>query len=318
MKMNTALRGPSPTIPQPSFASERVIEAEPIGRPLVSAVIPTYNRSHVIERAITSILNQTYRPIEIIVVDDGSTDNTAALLEGLDVPGLRYFRTPANAGASAARNLGISQARGDLVAFLDVDDEWLPEKTARQVAKFAEASEVGVVYCGIREVSPQWPAQDKLPGHRGDLFETLRVVNVLRTSGVMVRRGVFEDVGGFDCELTARHDWDLWLRIARKYLIDYIPDVAVRYHYGTADQLSYRSRAVFLANATIYKRYNGGRRSRQAFGAHLALQSRELLALGKRRLAARYALRSLMLQPSHPIARRVLKQLVKRRFKGEA
>jgi glycosyltransferase involved in cell wall biosynthesis len=318
MKMNTALRGASPAITLPSLTSERTSEVEAMGRPLVSAVIPTYNRSHVIERAITSILNQTYRPIEIIIVDDGSTDNTAALIEQLAVPELRYYRTHSNAGASAARNLGISQARGDLVAFLDVDDEWLPEKTERQVAKFAAAPEVGVVYCGIREVSPQWPAQDKIPGHRGQLFETLRIVNVLRTSGVVVRRRVFEDVGGFDCELTARHDWDIWLRIARKYLIDYIPDVAVRYHYGTADQLSYRSRAVFLANATIYKRYNGGRRSRQAFGAHLALQSRELLALGKRRLAARYALRSLMLQPSHPIARRVLKQLVKGQFKGNA
>jgi glycosyltransferase involved in cell wall biosynthesis len=318
MTMNAALRGAAPAIPAPSLTSERALDAGSPGRPLVSAVIPTYNRSHVIERCIVSILNQTYRPIEIIIVDDGSTDDTAALLERLAVPELRFFRTPVNAGASAARNLGIAQARGDLIAFLDVDDEWLPEKTARQVAKFAGAPTVGVVYCGIREVSPQWPAQDKIPGYRGDLFETLRVVNVLRTSGVMVRRQVFEEVGGFDCELTARHDWDLWLRIARKHHIDYIPDIAVRYHYGTADQLSYRSRAVFLANARIYKRYNGGRRSRQAFGAHLALQSRELLALGKRRLAARYALRSLLLQPSHPIARRVLKQLVKRRLKGGA
>jgi glycosyltransferase involved in cell wall biosynthesis len=317
MQMNTALRGVNSAIPAPSLA-KLTVAADAVGRPLVSAVIPTYNRSHVIERAIASIRNQTYLPIEIIVVDDGSTDNTAALLERLAVPGLRFFRTPSNGGASAARNLGISQARGDLIAFLDADDEWLPEKTEQQVATFAAAPEVGVVYCGIREVSPQWPDQDKVPGHRGNLFETLRVVNVLRTSGVMVRRRVFEDVGGFDCDLVALEDWDLWLKIARKYLIDYIPGIAVRYHYGTADQLSYRSRAVFLANATIYKRYNSDRRSRQVFGAHLALQSRELLALGKRRLAARYALRSLMLQPSHPIARRVLKQLVKRRFKGNA
>src|SRR5262245_58949628 len=99
MTMNTALRGVSPVIPSPSLTTERVVAAEGIDRPLVSAVIPTYNRSHVIERAVASILSKTYRPIEIIVVDDGSTDNTAALIEQLAVPELRYYRTPSNAGA---------------------------------------------------------------------------------------------------------------------------------------------------------------------------------------------------------------------------
>lgn len=286
-------------------------------RPLVSAVIPTYNRGHVVERAIASVLEQTYRPIEIIVVDDGSTDDTAERMERVRAPELAYIRTPTNAGASAARNLGISKARGDFVAFLDVDDEWLPDKTARQVAAFRGAPpRLGVVYCGISEVSPEWPPIERHPTSRGDLFETLRVANVLRTSGVMVRREVFGRVGGFDCGLAARHDWDLWLRIARDYLFDYIPDIAVRYHYGAADQLSYRSHAVFLANATIFKRYNDGTRRGPALGTHLALQARELLALGKRRLAARYALKSLALQPTQPISRRVLKQLVKHRLAG--
>jgi glycosyltransferase involved in cell wall biosynthesis len=233
----------------------------------------------------------------------------------LSAPEVRYLRTPSNVGASAARNLGIAEARGDLIGFLDVDDEWLPEKTARQVDCFQAASEkVGLVYCGIREVSPKWPAVDRIPEHRGDLFETLRVVNVLRTSGVMARREVFDKVGGFDHSLPARHDWDLWLRIAQHYLVDYIPDVGVLYHYGEADQLSYRYRTVFLANALIYKRYNGAGRSRRALGAHLALQSRELLALNRRRLATRYALQAFMLLPSHPVSRRVLKQLLKYRL----
>jgi O-antigen biosynthesis protein len=284
-------------------------------RPLVSAVIPTYNRAHMVERAIASVLAQTYRPLEIIVVDDGSTDDTAARVARLSAPEVRYHRTPSNAGASAARNLGISEARGELIGFLDVDDEWLPEKTARQVDCFQAASEkVGLVYCGIREVSPNWPPVDRIPEHRGDLFETLRVVNVLRTSGVMARRDVFDKVGGFDHSLPARHDWDLWLRIAQHYLVDYIPDVGVLYHYGQADQLSYRYRTVFLANALIYKRYNGTGRSRRALGAHLALQSRELLALNRRRLATRYALQAFMLLPSHPVSRRVLKQLLKYRL----
>ena len=164
----------------------------------------------------------------------------------------------------------------------------------------------------MKELSPDWPAIERRPVHRGDLFETLRVTNVLRTSGVMVRREVFDRIGGFDHDLTARHDWDLWLRIARDYLIDFIPEIAVRYHYGMADQLSYRSRAVVLGQRDdLQAATTAARGAVERSATHLALQSRELLALGKRRLAARYALRSLALQPSQPISRRVLKQLLK-------
>lgn len=283
----------------------------------MTAVIPTYNRAHILEQAIASVVAQTYRSIEIIVVDDGSTDRTSELVAWLGVPTLRYYSLERNSGASAARNYGIARARGTFIAFLDADDEWLPEKTARQIACFENAPDtVGVVYSGVREVSPQWPPIDRVPEHRGDLFETLRAVNVLRTSGVMVRREVFDEVGGFDCALPARHDWDLWLRIARHYRMDYVEDISVLYHYGSSDQLSYRSRTVFLANATIYKRHNFGLPSRRAYGAHLALQSRELMALGHHQLAGRYALRALTLTPSHPVAQRVLKQLVKNRLLG--
>lgn len=286
-------------------------------RPLVSAVIPTYNRGPVIGRAVASVRAQTYPAIEIIVIDDGSTDDTLPRLEAMAGPSLRVLRTSVNGGASAARNLGIAKARGELIAFLDADDEWLPDKTARQVARFEDApASVGVVYCGIREVSADWPPIERPPRHRGDLYETLRVVNVLRTSGVMVRRPVFDEIGGFDTALPARHDWDLWLRIARRYAVEFVPDIAVHYHFGAADQLSYRARTVFLANARIHKRYNRATPSRRALGAHLALQSRELLALGRRRLAARYAVGGLLRLPSHPVSRWVLKRLIKDRLKG--
>ncbi len=286
-------------------------------RPLVSAVIPTYNRGSVVGRAVASVRAQTYPDIEIIVIDDGSTDDTISRLRALGEPRLSIHRTPVNAGASAARNRGIAEARGELIAFLDADDEWLPDKTARQVARFADAPQsVGVVYCGIREMSADWPPVDRPPRHRGDLYETLRVVNVLRTSGVMVRRRVFDEVGGFDPALPARHDWDLWLRIARRYAVEFVPEIGVHYHFGAADQLSYRARAVFLANARIHKRYNRAAPARRALGAHLALQSRELLALGRRRLAARYAVAGLLRLPSHPVSRWVLKRLIKDRLKG--
>lgn len=304
-----SLIAPEPVAPVPNSAATQ---------PLVSAIIPTYNRGCVIERAITSALRQTYRPIEIIIADDGSTDDTRARVSRLSGSSLRYCRSETNCGVSAARNLGIAHAHGELIAFLDADDEWLPDKTSRQVARFADSSErPGLVYCGIRELSSGWPPMDRLPRERGHIFEKLRVTNVLRTSGVMVRRDVLDDIGGFDTTLPACEDWDLWLKIARKHPVEYISDIAVHYYWGNPDQLSYRSRAVFLANAAIYKRTNGNTRSRAALGTHLALQARELLSLGKHRRAAAYATRALRLQPFQPLARQVLKQLAKRLLAGD-
>ena len=117
-----------------------------VAEPLVSVIIPTYNNAAYLVESVESVLNQSYRNIELIVVDDGSTDNTQAVLAGFG-DRLRYVRK-ANGGPSSARNLGIQMARGQLIAFQDADDLWLPEKLALQVAYFHLHPEVGVVFTG--------------------------------------------------------------------------------------------------------------------------------------------------------------------------
>src|SRR5690625_3525723 len=160
--------------------------------PTVTVVIPTYNRAHVVHRAIDSVLGQTFADFELIVVDDGSTDGTEAVLSTYTDPRIRYLVQLVNRGVSAARNRGIKEARGEFVAFLDSDDEWFPEKLERQVNRFKRAPDnVGLVYCGVETVgrpSGPWIYE---PAHRGDIYNKLLERNVIHTgSGAMIRRSV--------------------------------------------------------------------------------------------------------------------------------
>lgn len=119
-------------------------------KPTVSIIIPTYNRSQLIARAVKSVLNQTYQNFELIIIDDGSTDNTRELVTSFNDERIRYIRHEENKGEAAARNTGLKAARCDYIAYQDSDDEWLPEKLARQIELLQDASpEVGVIYTGF-------------------------------------------------------------------------------------------------------------------------------------------------------------------------
>ena len=156
----------------PVWRSPRTDRSE--DAPTVSVIIPTYNRAHLLPRALESVLAQTFEDLEVLVVDDGSTDGTEAVVTGYD-DRVRYLRQPQNAGVSAARNRGLREARGEFVAFLDSDDEWFPEKLARQVERFRELPDrVGLLYCGVqfgrRPDREDWTFR---PKHRGDVYETM-------------------------------------------------------------------------------------------------------------------------------------------------
>ncbi len=121
--------------------------------PLISVVLPTFNRKRLLPRAINSVLNQTYKNLELIIIDDGSTDNTEEIVKAYSDTRIRYCKQKLNRGGSAARNAGIKLAKGELISFQDSDDEWLPEKLERQVRKFSEVGDdVGVIYCGYESV----------------------------------------------------------------------------------------------------------------------------------------------------------------------
>ncbi len=204
----------------------------------VSVVIPTYNRGHLIADALNSVAAQTRAADEIIVVDDGSSDDTAKRVAAwAEQNGEVIYRRQQNAGGNVARNLGIKLASGDIIAFLDSDDLWHPEKTAKQLAVLADPA-FGAVYCGVRETvigstEPAQIAQRAYP--QGQLLSQLLVRDVTApTSTYMIRAEIFDEAGPFDVSLQARQDWDMWIRIARETKIGAVPEALVdlRAHDG--------------------------------------------------------------------------------------
>ncbi len=187
--------------------------------PLVSVVIPTHDRAAATERAARSVLAQSHRALELLVIDDGSTDGTAERVEALGDPRLRVVRQR-NAGVAAARNRGLAEAKGAYVAFLDSDDAWRPDKLARQVAALEAApARVGICTTGA-EIRPRvGPAEIRRPEIRGDAFAALLLRNLVHapTSCALIRREVAEAVGGFDPTLPAIEDWEWLQRATRLY-----------------------------------------------------------------------------------------------------
>ena len=205
----------------------------------VTAVIPTYNYARFVGRAIDSVLAQTYPGIECVVVDDGSTDDTPAVLARY--AGRIQVISQPNRGVSAARNAGIRAARGDGIALLDADDVWKPTKIAKQVALLQGAPDVSVVGCGIEVVDGAGRRiREVLWEPPGQGTAALREMAVRRTwvggsdSGALLRRQVFDDVGLFDETFVAAEDLDMWLRIAVRCRIANVPEVlSVIHQHGT-------------------------------------------------------------------------------------
>jgi len=191
----------------------------------VNVVIPSYNRKDIIGRAIDSVLAQTYKDIEIIVVDDGSTDGTAEYIHET-YPNIKIF-TQENNGAASARNLGISKADGEYIAFLDTDDYWLPEKIAKQVSSITNDSDTGmnVVEHDIIEkdgsVNKSHIKKTTL-FDGGDLVYNIYKHSCLATPCVMVKRLVLDDVGVFDTQFEVGEDDNLWMRIAARYNVSFV------------------------------------------------------------------------------------------------
>ena len=200
---------------------------------LVSAIIPTYNYGRFVARAIESVLQQTHGRVECVVVDDGSTDDTSAVLEPFR-DRIRAISQP-NSGLSAARNTGIQAASGQFIALLDADDYWLPRKIELQVSLLAERPDVGAVGCGRRHVTAEGKVTAEIVARdsTGRWEDDVRAVALRRLwvggsgSGLLARREVFDSVGLFDTSLKAAEDWDMWLRIVSRFPIANVPDLLV-------------------------------------------------------------------------------------------
>ena len=201
--------------------------------PAVSVVVAAYNYARYLPMAVDSILAQTYRDFEIIVVDDGSTDNTqAVVLPYINANAIRYFRQ-INSGQAVAKNMGIKESRGEYVAFLDADDIWFPAKLEKQMPLFSKA-EIGVVYSKrvlIDKNHNESPfSHPKL--YRGRVLDHIFIDNFVGFSSAVVRKKCFDKVGIFDESLPMAIDYDLWLRIALHYEFDFVDEPLFKYRVG--------------------------------------------------------------------------------------
>jgi len=207
-------------------------------QPLVSVIIPTFDRAPWVGEAISSVLAQTYPHLELIVVDDGSHDATPRVVQAFG-PALTYI-WQVHAGVSAARNRGVGMSRGELVAFLDSDDLWLPGKIAAQVALLQQQPHAQACYTdeiwirhGVR-VNPKRIHQK----HSGWLFEPSLPRCIISPSSIMLRRTLWNQLGGFDESLPACEDYDLWLRLTLATPVLLLPERLIVKRGGHADQLS--------------------------------------------------------------------------------
>jgi glycosyltransferase involved in cell wall biosynthesis len=229
--------------------------------PFFSVVIPTYNRASKVVRTVESVLAQTYQDFEILVVDDGSTDNTAEVLKPFQ-PRIRYYRT-ANQGASTARNEGISHATGRYIAFLDADDRWLPEMLEKSAQTIQSHPGAGLFYTGACYIDEVGRVLWEVPPRpaRMSTYHNLLRANFLVCSGTIVKKELLA-AELFDPRLVNCADWDLWIRLARQAPIQPIPGTWVLYEYAAKGKLTsdiyrwieYHDRVIekaFQADATL-------------------------------------------------------------------
>ncbi len=208
----------------------------PKDNPLVSVVIPTYNRANIIDKAIDSVLNQTYKNLEVVVVDDGSTDNTEEVIRSYDDPRVRYIPLEENQGANVARNTGIKEAKGEFIAFQDSDNVWDERKIEKQVKAYMHSPEDHkVVYTIVHEnlmgggkiyLPEKWATP-----RNGDIQNTLRKGSCVPTQVIFTKKSCLEKVGYFDEDFPRLQDWELAFRLSKHYKFKLVNEVLVEaYH----------------------------------------------------------------------------------------
>lgn len=207
---------------------------------MISVVIPTHNRSELLKRAVLSVSKQTLGDIEIIVVSDGSTDNTENVIKELIASDSRiiFEAYPEAKGANFARNKGIELSKGEYIAFLDDDDEWDKQKLEKQLNVFKAEKDVGLVYTGsnIMYINEKI-TYSNIPKDRGDLSKSILLYNQIgTTSTVVLKTSIVKKVGGFDTSLKALQDYDLWIRICQLTKVGVVSEPCINYYNFTGQK----------------------------------------------------------------------------------
>lgn len=271
--------------------------------PLVSVIIPSYNREHLIGRSIRSVLNQTYEEIEVIVVDDGSTDNTRDVVNNFNDKRIRYIHHDNNLGGCIARNTGINASRGEYIAFQDSDDVWLPDKLEKQMQAFKIVPEnVGIVYSAfirVKDDSASFIPSPKFTIKDGNLLYQLIKGNFISTQTTILRKICFDKAGEFDKNLHRLQDWELFIRMSKYFEFKYISEPLVIAYYQK-DSISSNKKAYLEAITLIIEKHL------DAFSKNLIALAQtychigtELYSLGNKKLGREYLLRAIKLRPSN-------------------
>jgi glycosyltransferase involved in cell wall biosynthesis len=221
----------------------------------VTTIIPVRNRAQLIVRALESVSAQTCPPTEIIVVDDASTDDTPLIVETLakKMSNLVLIKLIANVGAAKARNIGAEAAKGDLLAFLDSDDRWYPEKTERQIKEFRAHQGVVAVFSGYVETNGESSSR-RLPPAEASPATLYRGCSDLSTCTLMLPKKTFVEIGGFDIALPSCQDWDLFIRLAEigKFLV--IQEELAEVFTDTGNRISNNKAAVLLGHDILFRK----------------------------------------------------------------
>jgi glycosyltransferase involved in cell wall biosynthesis len=229
-------------------------------KPTISVIIPTYNRGDLIEKSIRSVLNQSYGDLELIVVDDGSTDKTEEVVKAIDDSRVIFIKNKNNKGGAAARNIGIKVAKGDFIGFQDDDDEWLPKKLEKQIKILQKSSsDVGVVYTGFWRVKENKyiyiPLKSK-EVKEGDIHKSLLEGSFVSTQTMLLRKECFKTTGLFDENLPRLQDWELAIRLSKNYLFKLIDEPLVLSYY-TPISISSNQQALVIALEIILAKHFG-------------------------------------------------------------
>ncbi len=253
--------------------------------PKVSVIIPTYNRSHYVGEAIDSVLGQTFKDLEIIIVDDGSTDNTKQVLKNY-ASRIQYIFQEKK-GRAEARNQGMMAAKGEYITFLDDDDIWWPNKLQKQIIFLDAHPHIGLVHTFTEVVDEEGRLLEKETGSRlklykkamriGYTYEGMSQLCVMFISTVMVRKECLGKVGLFDSRTESFEDWDFYLRFALKYRIDTIPEPLVksRIHQKQSTRVEFTQGHIgtsmkHLSLLDSHPDFSSGNRIRHNFYVHLA------------------------------------------------
>lgn len=252
----------------------------------VSIVLPTYNRAHILKRAVDSILAQTYPYFELLIIDDGSTDGTKELIESYQDDRIRYYYAGLNQGAAAARNFGIARAECDYIAFEDSDDMWYPAKLEKQMHALKQAGEaVGFVYHKISyDMGNGYCAilpAETLPAEKksGDIYAQLFYDNLVPCPAILAKRTCIEAAEGFDTDLRALEDYDFALKMAKHFQAVFLDEVLLEAAYSNSG-VSGNAVNYLLASCRLVQKYKEDYLKTDTFNHRIEIILRDSEAIG--------------------------------------